>query len=192
VGITNNEVSKVIGDMWKQETQEVKDHYQSLAQQSREQHQREYPGYKYAPRRPGERKRRNVNHELVFGDSETASNTEESHMGSRSPADYGLSPTPSGDYFRFAHSGSYYQDMMATSSGRLGSSSPDEFNLGQYPTSQNTPCLSAAEMDRAWANTPPLDHMSEVGLDAGHPDVDLDGVSNNAYGVYNGIQIPSN
>jgi hypothetical protein len=68
MGITNNDVSKIIGVMWKQESQEVKDYYQALAQQSREQHQRDYPGYKYAPRRPGERKRRGVHHEIISGD----------------------------------------------------------------------------------------------------------------------------
>ena len=54
--------------MWKQETQDVKDHYQALALQCREQHQRDYPGYKYAPRRPGERNRRGVQPKIIFGD----------------------------------------------------------------------------------------------------------------------------
>ena len=175
--------------MWKQESQEVKDHYQALAQQSREQHQRDYPGYKYAPRRPGERKRRGVHHEIVFGDSETASNTEESLSFDMrdSPAEYGMSPTPSGDYFRFASNGSYYQDMLGVPGGI---DSPDEYNLSVFHPSQNTPCVAAiSDAEQGWANTPPLDQPSELCLDAGHPDLDFE--STNSYSIYQGI-LPSN
>jgi len=177
-------VSKVIGDMWKQESQEVKDHYQALSQQSREQHQRDYPGYKYAPRRPGERKRRGVHHEIVFGDSETASTTEESlNFDMKSPADYGLSPTPSGDYFRFTSTGSFYQDMLGVPSGI---DSPDEYNLSQFNPSQHAPCVtSMSDAEQGWANTPPLDQPSELCLDAGHPDLEFDS-THNTYSVYQG------
>jgi hypothetical protein len=171
--------------MWNQESQEVKDHYQSLAQQSREQHQKEYPGYKYAPRRPGERKRRGVHHEIVFGDSETASHTDEGSvtgMEVRSPADYGMSPAPSGDYFRFTSSGSYYQDMLVMPGGP-DNSSPDEYNLSQF--TQHTPCLTAgSDVEGGWANTPPLCHTPELNMDAGHPDMEFGGT--NAYGIYHG------
>jgi len=185
-GITNNEVSKVIGDMWNQEAQDVKDHYQALAQQSREQHQKEYPGYKYAPRRPGERKRRGVHQEIVFGDSETASNTDQDSMtmDMRSPADYGMSPTPNGDYFRYTSSGSYYQDMLAMP-GSVDPSSPGEFNLSQFPTSQHTPCLtSGSDVENGWAHTPPLSHTPDIILDAGHQETEFGG--SNAYGLYQG------
>jgi len=167
--------------MWKQESQEVKDHYQAMAQQSREQHQRDYPGYKYAPRRPGERKRRGVHHEIVFGDPETASNTEESsNLDMKSPADYGASPTPSADYFRISSAGSYYQDMLGISAGV---ESPDEYiNLSQFHQSQQTPCVgSTSEVEQGWANTPP---NADICVDAGHPDLDYDGAT---YGVYQGI-----
>jgi len=188
-GITNNEVSKVIGDMWKQESQEVKDHYQSLAQQSREQHQRTYPDYKYAPRRPGERKRRGVHHELVFQDSETASNTEESlSFDSKSPIDYTMSPTPDGDYFRFASvtsAGSYYQDMLGMQNSAESSSS-EEYNISQFPQRLHTPCLTGTpEVDQGWANTPSMDGAPELSLDAGHPDLEYEG-STNTYEVYTG------
>ena len=169
--------------MWKQEAQEVKDHYQALAQQSREQHQRDYPGYKYAPRRPGERKRRGVHQEIVFGDSETASNTEESlSFDMKSPADYEVSPTPSGDYFRFTSNGSYYQDMLGMSSGV---DSPDEFNLCQFHPSHSTSRMtSTSDPDHGWSHTPPVDQTPELQcLDAGHPDSEYEG---NAYGVYQG------
>jgi hypothetical protein len=170
--------------MWKQESQEVKDHYQSLAQQSREQHQKDYPGYKYAPRRPGERKRRGVHHQVVYADSETASNTGDSViLDDKSPADYGMSPAPNGNYFRFTSSGSYYQDMLGPPS-RVDSSSPDEYvNLSQFTPTQQPPCLTA-DLDRGWAQTPILDHISDVGPDAGHPDLDYEG--SNAYGMFQG------
>lgn len=173
--------------MWNQESQEVKDHYQALAQQSREQHQKEYPGYKYAPRRPGERKRRGVHHEIVFGDSETASNTDQESMtmDMRSPADYGMSPTPNGgDYFRFTSSGSYYQDMLAMP-GSVDPSSPGEFNLSQFPTAQHTPCLtSGSDVDNGWAHTPPLSHTPDTILDAGHQEGEFG--APNAYGLFQG------
>jgi len=169
--------------MWKQETQEVKDHYQSLAQQSREQHQRDYPGYKYAPRRPGERKRRGVHHEIVYGDSETASTTEESlSFDMKSPADYGMSPTPSADYFRFSSNGSYYQDMLGMSGGM---DSGDEYNMSQYHPSQHTPCVTAtSDTEQEWANTPSVEQTPELCLDAGHPDMEFDG--GNTYSIYQG------
>lgn len=180
----------MIGEMWKQESQDVKDHYQALAQQSREQHQRDYPGYKYAPRRPGERKRRNVRQEIVYGDCDSASNTEESvAYDGKSPIDFGMSPTPSGEYFRFVSNGSYYSDMLGVTSGV--DSSSDEYNLSQFPPSQHTTCVtSTPELDHSWANTPPLDQTPELCLDAGHQDMEYDGT--NAYGIYQGMIIYDN
>ena len=144
--------------MWKQEAQDVKDHYQALAQQSREQHQRDYPDYKYAPRRPGERKRRGVHHEIVFGDSEIASNTEESlSYDIKSPADY-----------RFTSSGSYYQDMLGMSNVV---DSPDELDLSRFHPPHHTPCMtSTSDTEHGWYPTPPVDQTPELPfLDAGHP-----------------------
>jgi hypothetical protein len=168
--------------MWKQETKEVKDHYQALAQQSREQHQKEYPGYKYAPRRPGERKRRGVQQEIVFGECETSSNADESLADIKSPSGYGASPTPNGDYFRFTSNAPYYPDMM----GMPGT--PDEFNISQIHPSQHTPCLTGSDVDNSWSTTPTRDvhsHTPELGLDAGHPDLEYD--NPNVYGMYTGI-----
>jgi len=172
--------------MWKQESQEIKDHYQALAQQSREQHQKDYPGYKYAPRRPGERKRRGVHHQIVYADSETASNAGDSIiLDAKSPADYRMSPTPNGDYFRFPSSGSYYQDMLG-GPPRMDSSSPDEYNLSQFTPTQQPPCLTT-EVDQRWAHTPLLDQTSEVGPDAGHPDLDYEDPT--PYGMFQGTVI---
>ena len=190
MGITNNEVSKVIGDMWKQESQEVKDHYQALAQQSREQHMRDYPNYKYAPRRPGERKRRGVHHEAVFADCfETGSNTEESVImdSVKSPIDYEMSPTPSCDYFRFTSNGPYYQDMLRMPNGH---ESPCEYNLSQFSNSHSNACPNiVSDTEQTWPNTPPLDQLSEPHLDAGHPN-EVEGEARNPYGLYHGISLP--
>jgi len=177
--------------MWKQESKEVKDHYQALAQQSREQHQKEYPGYKYTPRRPGERKRRGVQQEIVYNDYETGSNTGDdsiSGMDLKSPTDYSMSPVPGsipngGDYFRFTSGATYYHDML----GMPGSveSSPDEFNLSQMHPSQQTPCLTAGpDVEHCWGQTPNMDHAPDLNLDAGHPEMGFG--DENAYGIYQG------
>jgi hypothetical protein len=119
--------------MWNQESQEVKDHYQGLAQKSREQHQKEYPGYKYAPRQPGERKRRGVHPEIVFGDSKTVPNTDQESRRS----DYGMNRTlNNGDYFPYTSSEPCDWDKLSES---VVPSLPGGFDLGQFPTSQHTP-----------------------------------------------------
>jgi hypothetical protein len=93
-----------------------------------------------------------------------------------------LSPTPSGDFFRFPSNGSYYQDMLGIGSGI---DSPDEYNLSQFHTSQHTPCVnSMSDTEQGWDNTPPLDQTSELCLDAGHPELEFDGP--NSYSIYQG------
>jgi hypothetical protein len=105
-------------------------------------------------------------------------------MDMRSPADYGMSPTPNGEYFRYTSSGSYYQDMLSMP-GSVDPSSPGEFNLSQFSTAQTTPCLTAgSDVENGWAHTPPLSHTPDIILDAGHQDSDFGGP--NAYGLYQG------
>ncbi|OLL22479.1 Mating-type M-specific polypeptide Mc, partial [Neolecta irregularis DAH-3] len=57
-GICNNDVSRIIGEMWKAESSSIKQRYQELAQSARVQHQQQYPDYKYSPRKAGEKRRR--------------------------------------------------------------------------------------------------------------------------------------
>ncbi|RIB07030.1 mating type protein MAT-2, partial [Gigaspora rosea] len=56
--ISNNEVSKKVGDMWHKEPSEVKIKFQLLADIAKLEHMQKYPEYKYQPRRPHEKKRR--------------------------------------------------------------------------------------------------------------------------------------
>lgn len=50
---TNNHqsISRIIGEMWKRETIEEKERYAEMAQRERERHAKEYPDYKFLPRK---------------------------------------------------------------------------------------------------------------------------------------------
>lgn len=54
----NNDISKEIGKRWKTEPEHTKHKYKMLAQELKEKHAAQYPNYQYAPRKPGEKKRR--------------------------------------------------------------------------------------------------------------------------------------
>ena len=57
-GISNNKVSKIIGEMWANETQEEKQKWHKLAEIKKHEHAKQHPGYRYHPRRPHEKRRR--------------------------------------------------------------------------------------------------------------------------------------
>ncbi|CAG8476299.1 3347_t:CDS:2 [Dentiscutata heterogama] len=57
-GISNNEVSKQVGEMWHKEPIEEKMKFQRQADAAKLEHMRKYPEYKYRPRRPHEKRRR--------------------------------------------------------------------------------------------------------------------------------------
>jgi hypothetical protein len=57
-GITNNEVSKQVGEMWHREPLEEKSRFQRMADDAKLEHMKKYPEYKYRPRRPHEKRRR--------------------------------------------------------------------------------------------------------------------------------------
>lgn len=48
----------MLGKQWKSEPGEVRAHYKALADEQKQGHAEEYPGYQYTPRQPCERKRR--------------------------------------------------------------------------------------------------------------------------------------
>lgn len=50
-GISNNDVSRIIGHMWKNEMCSVKEHYQQAAEIIKCQHRSMYPDYRYRPRK---------------------------------------------------------------------------------------------------------------------------------------------
>ncbi|ORY01379.1 hypothetical protein K493DRAFT_209710, partial [Basidiobolus meristosporus CBS 931.73] len=50
-GINNKEVSKIVGEMWRNESEAVKEYYRKKAEQGKKEHALRYPGYKYTPRK---------------------------------------------------------------------------------------------------------------------------------------------
>lgn len=56
--ISNNEISKIVAKMWKNEPESVKDKYKLQAQIERNMHKQLYPDYKYAPRKNKVRRHR--------------------------------------------------------------------------------------------------------------------------------------
>ncbi|KAI1820022.1 hypothetical protein F4861DRAFT_533998 [Xylaria intraflava] len=52
-GLANPEISKLIGVKWREQPESVKNEWKQLAEQEKLRHQRQYPGYRYQPRRGG-------------------------------------------------------------------------------------------------------------------------------------------
>ncbi|KAI8912987.1 hypothetical protein DFJ77DRAFT_466215 [Powellomyces hirtus] len=57
-GMTNNEVSRLIGQMWANEDAEVKELYKAKAEDAKRLHNLTFPDYKYAPRKPAVRSKK--------------------------------------------------------------------------------------------------------------------------------------
>ncbi|CAG8805930.1 16035_t:CDS:1, partial [Dentiscutata erythropus] len=57
-GIPNNEVSKIIGEMWMNEPPEEKQKWHKLAESKKQEHAKQHPDYRYRPRRSCEKRRR--------------------------------------------------------------------------------------------------------------------------------------
>ncbi|KAL8654565.1 MAG: hypothetical protein Q9226_003381, partial [Calogaya cf. arnoldii] len=69
-GLANPDISKVIGDHWRQAPPETKQYWKNLAEEEKIRHQRQHPNYRYQPRRSGR------NNSLSSG-SNLSSNTSE-------------------------------------------------------------------------------------------------------------------
>ncbi|KAH8892050.1 hypothetical protein GQ53DRAFT_806406 [Thozetella sp. PMI_491] len=52
-GLANPEISKIIGELWRDEPEERKNTWKRLAEQEKQRHQQQYPDYRYQPRRGG-------------------------------------------------------------------------------------------------------------------------------------------
>ncbi|KAL5398804.1 hypothetical protein PMIN06_008433 [Paraphaeosphaeria minitans] len=52
-GLPNPDISKIIGEQWKAESDSVKKVWQDLAQKEKDRHYEQYPDYRYQPRRLG-------------------------------------------------------------------------------------------------------------------------------------------
>ncbi|KAH7157027.1 hypothetical protein EDB81DRAFT_881314 [Dactylonectria macrodidyma] len=49
--LSNPEISKIIGEQWKDESEDIKNNWKGLAEEEKLRHQRQYPDYRYQPRR---------------------------------------------------------------------------------------------------------------------------------------------
>ncbi|KAJ6441923.1 SNF2 family helicase [Purpureocillium lavendulum] len=49
--LSNPDISKIIGEKWKNEDEEVKQTWKNLAEEEKQRHQTQYPNYRYQPRR---------------------------------------------------------------------------------------------------------------------------------------------
>ncbi|KAM0796122.1 high mobility group box domain-containing protein, partial [Usnea florida] len=49
-GLANPEISKIIGDHWRNSSTETKEHWKLLADEEKLRHQKQYPDYRYQPR----------------------------------------------------------------------------------------------------------------------------------------------
>ncbi|KAL2157815.1 hypothetical protein VTH06DRAFT_5084 [Thermothelomyces fergusii] len=50
-GLANPEISKIIGEQWRAESEEAKNQWKLLAEEEKQRHQRQHPDYRYQPRR---------------------------------------------------------------------------------------------------------------------------------------------
>ncbi|AEO61391.1 hypothetical protein MYCTH_2070581, partial [Thermothelomyces thermophilus ATCC 42464] len=50
-GLANPEISKIIGEQWRAESEEAKSQWKLLAEEEKQRHQRQHPDYRYQPRR---------------------------------------------------------------------------------------------------------------------------------------------
>ncbi|CAG8563402.1 2997_t:CDS:2 [Paraglomus occultum] len=86
-GISNNEVSKQIGEMWHKEPLEEKLKYQRLADEAKMEHMKKYPEYKYRPRRPHEKRRRTKRTPAPTTDNNTTTTNNDSSATRRASID---------------------------------------------------------------------------------------------------------
>ncbi|CAG8587787.1 1766_t:CDS:1 [Ambispora leptoticha] len=93
-GITNNEVSKQVGEMWHKASADEKSHFQQLADAAKMEHAQKYPEYKYRPRRPHEKRRRTKRPSAASLNSSSAS-TKDSMQSSDDAATTVSSSLPS-------------------------------------------------------------------------------------------------
>ncbi|ORX49747.1 hypothetical protein BCR36DRAFT_583800 [Piromyces finnis] len=62
-GIANNDISKIIAKMWREEPPEVKEIYHQRAKEEAKRHMLANPGYKYTPRASKNRRKKKLNEE---------------------------------------------------------------------------------------------------------------------------------
>ena len=123
LGITNNDISRIIGQMWRNETESVRQQYQALAERVKAEHRIKFPNYKYSPKRPKKASMAN-NEELACQDFQhhaaTHDNCTESGSNAESdsfPAAYAPS-TNAATANQHAHSATFYRSVELARPGR--------------------------------------------------------------------------
>ncbi|MCJ1235927.1 hypothetical protein MMC14_003901 [Varicellaria rhodocarpa] len=160
-GLANPEISKIIGDHWRTSSVETKAHWKGLAEEEKLRHQRQYPDYRYQPKRSG---RNSVSNATSSAQSENArcskcggkSITSASTIQAQSPSN---ASTPTMAY------GSLLQSQTPTSNPGTGRfprlmdspSFPPSPSMRSHPSTANTspnnvrfstfhgPCFNDAE-----------------------------------------------
>jgi len=84
-GISNNEVSKQVGEMWHKEPLEEKLKFQRMADAAKMEHMKKYPEYKYRPRRPHEKRRRTKRPNASLTNSNVSSTSTNNNVVSITP-----------------------------------------------------------------------------------------------------------
>jgi len=92
-GISNNEVSKQVGEMWHKEPLEEKMKFQRLADAAKMEHMKKYPEYKYRPRRPHEKRRRTKRPSSSLSNSNTV-NKSSNNNNNNNDDNAGTTTTP--------------------------------------------------------------------------------------------------
>ncbi|GES81470.1 MAT1-2-1 like protein [Rhizophagus clarus] len=96
-GISNNEVSKQVGEMWHKEPLEEKMKFQRLADAAKMEHMKKYPEYKYRPRRPHEKRRRTKRPNASLNNANKSSNNNNdkvSNANNNNNNDCGIDTSP--------------------------------------------------------------------------------------------------
>lgn len=84
-GMHNNDISRKVGKEWKSQSGAVQTAYRARAERIKKQHAIDNPGYQYAPRKPGDKKRRMTKKKLASMRSGSSTNDVTDHV--RSDAD---------------------------------------------------------------------------------------------------------
>ncbi|KAI9143305.1 hypothetical protein BKA69DRAFT_172110 [Paraphysoderma sedebokerense] len=80
-GISNNDISKIVAEMWKNEPEEVKSYFKQIANKVKEEHKKRYPDYKYQPRKNKKNLKPNAGMDILY----LASNMQSASSGPKSP-----------------------------------------------------------------------------------------------------------
>lgn len=68
-GISNNEISKIIGNTWAAESESVKSIYRQRSEEAKRIHQAEHPEYRFAPRKHKPKRKKKTEDVAVASDT---------------------------------------------------------------------------------------------------------------------------